>query len=356
MKTKIIIILTLTILSLCSFKSNYSIDNYSVSIKKSNKRVLTKNLNIDITQTVSNAKDVLIQLEKIKTFSPKLYIKNIKLYKSIKNWLKSNGDITKLESFGIHLYKFKKLNNYGNIKITSYYTPIIHARKTPSKKFCYPIYRIPEYLKKIKRLPNRKDIYNGILQKKYILAYSNSLIDNFIMDVQGSGIINYGSNQPLVLFKYSGENGWPYTSIGKILVDKGDIKKEDMSIKTIINWCKKHTQIEIKKLLENNNSFVFFKPTKNILICGSSSVPLVARTSIATDQKIIKLGDVILAKIPILNKFGKFYNLYETRLLIALDVGGSIKGQKLDLYQGIGNHAGITAGFYNHYGYVWNLQ
>ncbi|XBC42183.1 MAG: murein transglycosylase A [Buchnera aphidicola (Meitanaphis elongallis)] len=357
MNNKLVTILLLAILSFCSSKKNNFEISYDVDTKNnSNNELLNKYSLLNINNKIVNKKDLLIQIKKIKQFSPKLYKKNKKLYQSINVWLKSDGNITKLKLFGIHLHRLKNLNHYGNIKITSYYTPIIHARKKLEKEFRYPIYTVPDYLSKRKRLPSRKEIYNGMLQKKYIIAYSNSLIDNFIMDIQGSGIINYGTHKPLVVFKYAGENGWPYTSIGKILINHGDIKKENMSMQAIKNWSKRHTQLEVKKLLENNNSFVFFKPMKYKLICGANSIPLIAKTSIAADKNIIKPGSIVLAKIPILNKIGKFTNAYETRLLVALDVGGSIKGQKLDLYQGIGEKSGIMAGFYNHYGYIWILK
>ncbi|XBC45016.1 MAG: murein transglycosylase A [Buchnera aphidicola (Schlechtendalia chinensis)] len=354
MKNKIIIVLITSILSLCSFKKNNSEKVHKPNVI--NNTIQKKNLNTAINGKISNLEDVLRQIQKIKKFSPKLYNKNIKLYKSVNKWLKFNRDIKYLKLFGINLFKLKNINNYGNIKITSYYTPIIHAKKRPEKKFQYPIYAMPSFQKKYNRLPNRKNIYNGILKKKYILAYSNSLVDNFIMEIQGSGIVDYGFHKPLTLFKYSGENGWPYKSIGNFLIKNGDIKKEDMSMKSIIKWFSKHTSLEAKHLLEINNSFVFFKQVKNTLVCGSSSVPLIAKTSIATDKNVIKPGNIILAQIPILDEFGKFNNKYENRILISLDVGGSIKGQKIDIYQGIGKHAGIKAGFYNHYGYVWILK
>ncbi len=50
-----------------------------------------------------------------------------------------------------------------------------------------------------------REIYAGALSDKYILAYSNSLMDNFIMDVQGSGYIDFGDGSPLNFFSYAGE-------------------------------------------------------------------------------------------------------------------------------------------------------
>ncbi len=60
----------------------------------------------------------------------------------------------------------------------------------------------------------------------------------------------------------------------------------------------------------------------------------------------------LLAEVPLLDNNGKFNGQYELRLMVALDVGGAIKGQHFDIYQGIGPEAGHRAGWYNHYGRV----
>ncbi|QCI18979.1 murein transglycosylase A [Buchnera aphidicola] len=336
-----------------------SCNNYDSTKGQQYKKKLIKNFTeikkIDIKNKLINQEDFLIQLEKIKKFSPNLYSKNLYLYNNLKKWLKK-PDFNTLNKFGIKIYQMKGVDNYGNIKITGYYTPILKARKTKQDNFIYPIYRTPSNLKKNKIFPQRKDIYNGILKKKYILAYTRSLVDNFIMEIQGSGFIDYGHDNPLTFFSYSSKNNWPYTSIGKILIERGEINKKDISMKSIKNWCNKHTKLEVQKLLEENKSFVFFKETKKTEVFGSSSVPLVKKSAIAVDKSIIKNGSILLVQMPLLNKQGIFTHKYEIRLLCALDVGGMIKGQHFDIYQGIGEKAGIQAGFYNHYGYAWILQ
>lgn len=76
----------------------------------------------------------------------------------------------------------------------------------------------------------------------------------------------------------------------------------------------------------------------------------------ASDRSIIPAGTVLLAEIPILDNTGKFTGQYQMRLMVALDVGGAIKGHHFDIYHGIGKEAGQMAGFYNHYGRVWVLK
>ncbi len=90
------------------------------------------------------------------------------------------------------------------------------------------------------RLPSRADIYSGALGERYIVGYSNSLMDNFIMDVQGSGYVDYGDGRPLTFFGYGGKNGHAYRSIGKELIDRGEVKREDMSMQAIRHWGETH--------------------------------------------------------------------------------------------------------------------
>lgn len=336
-----------------------SCNNYNANKGQQYQKKILKNFTeikkINIKNQLVNQKEFLLQLEKIKKFSPNLYLKNLYLYNKIQKWLKK-PDFNTLNNFGIKMFQMKGVDNYGNVKITGYYTPIVKARKIKKDNFIYPIYQMPSILKKNHILPQRKDIYNGVLKKKYILAYSNSLLDNFIMEIQGSGFIDYGEKNTLTFFSYSKKNNWPYTSIGKILIQRGEMHAKDISMQSIKNWCKKHTNLEVQKLLEENKSFVFFKETKKKEVFGSSAVPLIAKSALAVDQSIIKNGSVLLVQIPVLDEKGIFIHQYEMRLLFALDVGGMIKGQHFDIYQGIGEKAGIQAGFYNHYGKAWVLK
>ena len=86
---------------------------------------------------------------------------------------------------------------------------------------------------------------------------------------------------------------------------------------------------------------------------GSTGVPLIAQASVASDQTIVPAGSVLLVDTPLLDDKGVYSGQRELRLMIALDIGGAIRRQHLDMYQGIGEQAGNLAGYYNHYGRVW---
>lgn len=307
----------------------------------------------DATGAPINGGDFIEQVNQVRSASPRLYSNQSDVFNAVQQWLRAGGDTRNLSQFGLNAWQMEGVDNYGNVQFTGYYTPVIQARYTRQGEFKYPLYRMPP---KRGRLPSRTQIYAGALSDNYVLAWSNSLMDNFIMDVQGSGYIDFGDGRPLTFYGYGGKNGHGYYSIGKVLIDRGEVKREDMSMQAIRHWGQTHSEAEVRELLEQNPSFVFFKPQAWSAVKGASAVPLVGRASVASDRSIVPAGSTILAEVPLLDNNGKFTGQYELRLMVALDVGGAIKGQHFDIYQGIGPEAGHRAGWYNHYGRVWVLK
>lgn len=305
--------------------------------------------------TPVNGKDYSDQLMEIKYASPSLFNRNNTTYQAVQSWMDAGADTRQLNQFGLSAYQMEGVDNYGNVQFTGYYTPVLQARCTPQGEFRYPLYSMPAKGGK-RRLPDRAGIYSGALDSRYIIAYTNSLMDNFMMEVQGSGYVDFGNDQPLVFFGYSGKNGHAYRSIGKVLIDRGEVAKADMSMQAIRQWADTHSDAEVRELLEQNPSFVFFHLAAFAPVKGASAVPLIAKASVASDRSLIPAGTTLLAEVPLLDNKGKFTEKYEMRLMVALDVGGAIKGQHFDMYQGIGPEAGHSAGYYNHYGRVWVLK
>ncbi|WJY14148.1 murein transglycosylase A [Pectobacteriaceae bacterium CE90] len=302
-----------------------------------------------------NAKDFVNQVTQIQAASPELYYRNNDIFQSIESWIVAGGDTRDLNKYGLSAWQMEGVDSFGNVQFTGYYTPVLQARHYRQGEFRYPLYAMPR-VRKNHRLPDRRAIYAGALSNSLVIAWTNSLMDNFMMEVQGSGYVDFGDGQPLTFFSYGGRNGYAYRSIGKVLIDRGEVAKEDMSMQAIRKWAACHTEAEVRELLEQNPSYVFFKPMMATQVKGASAVPLVAKASVASDRSLIPAGTSLLAEVPLLDNDGKFTGKYEMRLMVALDVGGAIKGQHFDIYQGIGKQAGHAAGFYNHYGRVWVLK
>ena len=301
-----------------------------------------------------NVADYREQIELIKTVSPSLYAKNESVYQAIEQWLQQQFSTNQFNRVGLSSYQLAGQDDYGNVHLTGYYTPVFKARHQADEHYRYPLYTKPTYWNG--ELPNRQQIYAGAFAGQNLeIAYTRSLIDNFIMEVQGSGYIDFEDDSPPVFFGYHGKNGHPYRSIGRILVEQGDIARDKISMQAIKQWADKQSDQTVIDLLVQNHSAVFFKPQYNANVIGSAGVPLVAKASVASDKSLIPTGSVLMVEVPLLDQFGKLTGQRELRLMVALDIGGAIRGQHLDIYQGIGDEAGELAGFYNHYGRVWQI-
>jgi membrane-bound lytic murein transglycosylase A len=113
-------------------------------------------------------------------------------------------------------------------------------------------------------------------------------------------------------------------SIGKVLIDRGEVKREDMSMQAIREWGEKHSEAEVRELLEQNPSFVFFKPQSFAPVKGASAVPLIGRVG-GLRPFHYSAGTTLLAEVPLLDNNGKFNGQYELRLMVASMLAGRLK-------------------------------
>ncbi|WP_337841967.1 murein transglycosylase A [Rheinheimera sp.] len=239
----------------------------------------------------------------------------------------------------------------GNVQFTGYYVPVFQVSRTANARYKYPIYRKPAGLSP---LPSREQIdFDGALQGLGLeLFYSESLVDNFFMQVQGSGMVQDETGRQHLL-SYGGGNGQPYRSLGKVLIEMGEYRPEQMSASAIKDWLSRHPERQ-RELMRQNPSYTFFQqgPSQPV---GAANVPLTPLHSIAVDPAYIPLGSVLLAQIPVLDNQGQLLR-HQYQLLLAQDKGAAIKTPgRIDLYQGIGEQAQQRADALKHYGKVWLL-
>ncbi len=242
----------------------------------------------------------------------------------------------------------------GNVQVTGYYVPVMPARQEPDDVFRYPLYRRPAQRDENGQFPSREaiDFENALAGQGLEIAFTADLIDNFFLHVQGSGVIEYQDGERKLL-SWGGVNGHAYRSIGKELIERGEIDKASISAQSIRQWLldNPHRQREI---LSTNPSYLFFSEGLSQPV-GAANVPLTPLYSAAVDTSLIPLGSVLLAKLPNLDSYGNLIG-HEFRLLLAQDRGGAIKGPgHIDWYQGVGDEALINAGNLKHFGKVWLL-
>lgn len=305
---------------------------------------------IQASGSVSNTRDFVQQLRYVNAYAKRIAAGYGSTYDKMSRWLASGGNVKDLAKYGIGSRQMRGQDGYQNVLMTGYFIPVIEARSRPQGEFRHPVYRIPQGNKKF----SRAQIYAGALAGQGLeLAYSNSQLDNFLMEVQGSGFMKVDGQ--LRHFAYGDKNGYSYTSIGRLLVEDGEIPKEKMSTQAIKQWAA-HNPSRLQNLLERNQSYVYFREDPTFDVKGSAGVPLVALASVASDTNIVPSGSVLLVEMPLIDHAGNWTGKHELRLMVALDRGGAVKGQHFDLYQGIGDKAGHTAGLLKHYGRVWILN
>ena len=305
---------------------------------------------VENQSAVINQGDFLTQLSNVKGYSAKLAERFYGNYEKIIGWVLSGADINQLPQFGIQAQIMKGFDGYQNVLMTGYYSPVLHARRSPQGKYQHPIYAMP-----VNKRFTRQQIYNGALAGKGLeLAYSDSMLDNFLLGVQGSGYVDFGDGN-LNYFAYAGQNGFKYQAVGRLLVEDGEIPKEKMSIQAIRDWGKANPS-RVQGLLERNPSYVFFKNDPSGKVKGSAGVPLVPMAAVASDRNLIPSGTVLLVEVPDIDNDGNWKGTHKLHLMVALDVGGAVNGHHFDLYRGIGDEAGHIAGLSKHYGRVWVLN
>jgi membrane-bound lytic murein transglycosylase A len=259
--------------------------------------------------------------------------------------------------------------------ITGYYEPLLFGSRIPSKRYRHPLYAAPDDLLTVDLgavYPELKNMrLRGRLQGNRVIPYySRAEIDNgtaplkgrelvwvddavdlFFLQIQGSGRVKL-DNGEMVRVGYADQNGYPYKSIGKALVERGDLPLEKASLQGIKDWGKQNPD-KLADLLNLNASYVFFREMPNNANgpLGAQGIPLTAGRSIAIDPRAIPLGAPVFLATTWPNSAKPLQ-----RLMIAQDTGGAIRGAvRADFFWGFGKDAGKEAGSMKQSGKMWVL-
>ncbi len=278
------------------------------------------------------------------------------------------------------LYRSIGSDGNGKMLFTGYYEPLLSCRTTADETFRYPIYRKPDDIIEIDltlfgngfpqnkifgRLDGKKIVpyySREEIDKKKVLAgrdleilWCSDIVDIYVLQVQGSGKVDLGDGNVLSVL-YDGQNGRPYKSIGKYLIDIGAVSKENMSLQTIREYLRSHPD-RLNDVLSQNQSYVFFRLATGPSL-GNIGVPLTPGRSIATDSKLFPkgaLGFIATQKAVIENGAIKSWVPF-TRFVMNQDTGGAIKGPgRADIFFGQGPDAELAAGHQQHEGELYFL-
>jgi len=174
------------------------------------------------------------------------------------------------------------------------------------------------------------------------MAYLQSGVDAFFVHVQGSCLLDLEDEGELRL-SYDGVNGHAYTSLGKVLIQDYGQEEKTMSMQAIYAYFQAHPE-QISSILARNHSYVFFQENHALQQGprGAYGVELTARRALAVDPLVVPLG------LPLWVEASDSPRGPLSHFTASLDVGGAIKGQRLDYYWGSGVEAGEAAGKTHH--------
>ena len=183
------------------------------------------------------------------------------------------------------------------------------------------------------------------------IVWIDDIIDVFFLQIQGSGLVNLDNGQQ-VHVGYADQNGHAYNSIGRLLIERGELTADQASMQGIKNWARNNLD-KLRDLLNSNPSYVFFRELPAGLPgpLGALGVPITAERSVAIDPKYVPLGAPIFLSSTQPNSAKPL-----KRLMMAQDTGGAIKGGvRADFFWGAGDAAGKQAGSMKQSGKVWVL-
>lgn len=240
---------------------------------------------------------------------------------------------------------------------TGYYESEVLGSRTRTEEYKVPIYTAPLHaikakLSKVFAHLDRTRIEEGALAGQGLeICWVKNPVDLFFAQIQGSTRVRLDDGKTMRL-NYIASNGHPYTPVGRDLIDRGIIAKEDMSMDRIRDWMEANPE-EGRALRRKNRSFVFFQeqPLAEHEECiGAQGVPLTPMRSVAVDKSLHVYGTPVWidAELPIANEKP------ETplrQLMIAQDTGSAILGPaRADIYFGFGNDVGSIAGRVKQFG------
>jgi membrane-bound lytic murein transglycosylase A len=262
----------------------------------------------------------------------------------------------------------------GDGFVTGYYEPVIDGSRTQTEVYNVPVYRRPSNLfvrgfnQDSPSLPNKGQVFRKIGRRKLVPYYDRGEIEDgaiagrgleicwlksqtdlLFSQIQGSARVRL-EDSSTIRINYDAHNGYPYTAVGRILIDRGIIPKEQMSMQKIREWMDQNPD-GAKELRRQNRAYLFFREVnlsdKDEAV-GAQGVPLTPGRSIAVDKALHVYGTpfFIEGELPIESEVSKtpFH-----RLMIAQDTGSAIVGPaRADLYFGAGVEAGKVSGRLRH--------
>ena len=281
--------------------------------------------------------------------------------------------------FEAELRPYAATNNEAPLGLfTGYYEPLLQGSRKRGGRYTIPLYVCPPELVQVELgrfreelkgqriagkvedgtlvpYPDRAEIEEGALSgRKLELVWVDDPVDAFFLQIQGSGRIRLAEGGEMRV-GYAAQNGHPYFAIGRDLIDRGALTRDEVSMQSIRKWLVEHPE-EAREVMRKNASYVFFQELKGEGPLGAEGVALTPGRSLAVDRKHFPLGVPIWLSAGMPGPKEGDPDRKLRRLLVAQDTGGAIRGPvRGDVFWGYGPEAAELAGRMKHRGRLWVL-
>jgi membrane-bound lytic murein transglycosylase A len=261
--------------------------------------------------------------------------------------------------------------------LTGYYEPVIDGSRVRDAENRFPIYGVPDDLIIVELASVNPDVRNMRLRGRLegrrlvpywsraeiegrdaglaapVIAWARDPVELAFLQIQGSGQIQFPDGSRLRI-GFADQNGHPYRSIGRYLVERGEMTLDQASMQNIKAWVAANPH-RAREVLNANPSYVFFRERNELGSeegpIGAMNVPLTAGYSLAVDRRFVPLG----APVYVATNYPLTPDPLE-RLMVAQDTGGAIRGAvRGDFYWGSGPDAGAQAGRMRNPARMWLL-
>ncbi len=237
--------------------------------------------------------------------------------------------------------------------LTGYYEPVVAGSLMRSAEFSEPVFARPLDLDQLVPYPTRAEIEALGAARFQPLVWLRDAIEVFMIHVQGSAAVYLPDGRRLRL-TYAGRNGQPYMSIGRALIEAGEIAPDEMSLARLKQWVRDKGQAQGepgRALLHRNRSYIFFSldesPARETGPIGGAGAPLTPLRSVAVDRGLWPYGLPVFVDALLPGVDGALAPFQ--RLMVGQDTGSAILGPaRLDLFMGSGDAAGALAGNIRH--------
>jgi membrane-bound lytic murein transglycosylase A len=279
------------------------------------------------------------------------------------------------------LYRASGRPGKPSVLFTGYFEPTYDASLTPDSTFRHPIYTKPDDLVRVDLSPFReefkgKSIIARINGKQIVpyhtrreiegdkvlagrnleLAWLRDSLDVAFLQIQGSGRLRL-PDRTILRMGYEIGNGRPYQSIGRYMIEKGYLTREETSMQSIRRYLTRHPEVK-EDVLNQNPSYVFFRTVSGGPY-GNINVPLTPGRSLALDNRVFPRGALCFVRTqkPVLNSREEITGWTDcSRFVLHQDTGGAIQGAgRADIFWGDDSYAEVAAGHMKHEGDLYLL-